>query len=322
MSKTHRGGRPKGYMDDWSPRPDTIDIVDNVKTIISNSRFATMTVRFIFYRLVANYGYPKTERAYKNLAEVLVKARRAQMIPFHAISDSGTETAGGGGYRSRTSFLRTLKSYGSYYRLDRQLEQPYELELWSEDAGSLVMLEQIVSDYDVTCYSTGGFSSVTVTHEVADRIVARDRPTVILHVGDYDPSGVSIFESMCQDIGSFVASKIGGYYRADTGAVEDENRNEKFVPRRVALTEEQVEEFDLETAPPKATDSRSINWVGETTQVQAMTEDLMEQVLTEAVDEFYDHDIKEQIEEREEEDRELMGTKISDAIEKIIEEIG
>ena len=45
------------------------------------------------------------------------------------------------------------------------------------------------------------------THDIAERAIERLVPTVILHVGDYDPSGVSIFESMVDDASAFVEAE-------------------------------------------------------------------------------------------------------------------
>jgi hypothetical protein len=324
MGKAHRSARPKGYMS-WSPKPESQEIIDQVRTVIRQGRTGTYSVRFIFYRLVANYGYDKTERAYKNLAELLVKARRAQMIPFGAIVDTGTETAAAGGFQSKVSFLNTIRSWGDYFSLDKQIDQPYFLEVWAEDAGSVPMLANIVSDWDLPVYGTGGFSSVTVTHEVADRIRRRyereGRPTVILHVGDYDPSGESIFLSMCQDIGSFISADLGGFYYEHSGRAEDSDEQPVFIPHRVALTEDQVDRYSLPTAPAKVSDSRSVNWEGETVQVQALSEDQMEDLVTEAVMEYLDEDVLDEVQQREREDKEILGTKISDAIDRIIEEV-
>lgn len=325
MSATHRSTRPKGYMA-WKPSPDVAEIVEQTQTILREySGYGPMTVRQVFYRLVGNYGYDKTERAYKRLAEYLVKARRSRMIPFAAIRDDGGTTAGGDyGNDDVDQFLSDLVAYGEAYRLNKSIGQPYNIELWCEAEGMVPMLGQMARPFGVPVTGTGGFSSLTVTHGFAARVARLDKPTVLLHVGDFDPSGVSIFESMCQDIGSFVANKVSGYYNSRTGAVRVENGESVesfFIPRRVALTEEQVDEFNLPTAPPKQSDTRSRNWSGSTTQAEAMPPDLLAQVVTGAIGEWWDAPIAAGLKDRETAERKLIGTRVSDAIEAIREDL-
>jgi hypothetical protein len=284
---------------DWEPRPDAAITLDNIRTILDEYRaYGPMTVRQIFYRLVGNYNYDKTELAYNRLAELLVKARRAQLVPFHRIRDSGTESAGGGGWDNRAQFWRSVRRTADNFELDHQLEQPQEIELWCEAAGMVPMLAGMVAEWSIPVYSTGGFGSLTVVKEVADRIADRDVPTVLLHVGDYDPSGESIFTSMTQDIGKFIAEMAGADYYPATGRVPG-----RFEPVRVALTEAQVEQYDLPTAPPKRSDSRSANWIGETTQAEALPPSLLEEIVQDAVRGHIDQDILDGILNRETEDK-------------------
>ena len=277
--------RPKGYAE-WNPKPGVLVVLDQVREIIAEYRgYGPMTVRQIFYRLVGEYGFEKTEKAYKRLCEYMVRARRARVVPFYAIRDDGTESAGGGGWEGISDFWEAMRYDADHYTLDHQQDQPQEIEVWCEAAGMVPMLARMVSDWDIPVHSTGGFSSVTVTHETADRIVRQDRPTVMLHIGDYDPSGESIFTSMAQDIGAFVADDTGEEWHEDTGEVPG-----IFEPVRVALTREQVARFRLPTAPPKASDSRSRSWRGSTTQAEAMPPDLLRDVIREAVGEYIDPD--------------------------------
>lgn len=338
MSKEHRSARPKGFItitdhrtsdpSEWKPTPDVMDLIAKTRSILAEyASYGPMTVRQIFYRLVGQYGYAKDEKAYKRLGECLVKARRARLIPFGRIRDDGTIThpaAGDYGREDVWEYIQDIiKRPASYLRLDRNTGQPHHIELWCEAGGMAPMLAQMVRYRDVSVYSTGGFSSVTVTYEVAQRIAGRDKPTYFLHVGDYDPSGESIFASMSQDIGSFVASTIGGYYSPDTGRVRDENRDDFFIPQRVALTEDQVDEFGLPTAPPKMSDSRSQNWIGETTQAEAMPPDLLETVVKEALEELTDDDALEELEEKEKVEKERLRAAVEDqSVEEIIADRG
>lgn len=278
--------RPRGYID-WSPNQATIGVLDNVQRVLDEYKaYGAMTVRQVFYRLVGEYGYDKTELAYKRLAEYLVKARRSGMISFGAIRDDGTDQAGGGGWQDRQQFWRSVRSTADHFELDHQMGQAQAIEIWCEAAGMVPMLAQMTEEWHVPVYSTGGFSSVTVTHEVARRIARSGETTVFLHVGDYDPSGESIFSSMTEDIMSFLGS-----------------RDYLFDPRRIALTERQVDEYDLPTAPPKKTDSRSRSWVGETTQAEALPPNLLRDIVAGSVSDLIDQDILDDVLDREQTDR-------------------
>lgn len=286
--------RPKGYAR-WEPRPETLAVVRDVKAVLQEySAHLPLTVRQIFYRLVGNYGYDKTERAYSRLAEYLVRARRAEMIPFSAIRDDGTVAEGGGGWSSMDSFWRSMRYTAEGYERNHLEGQPVSIELWCEAAGMVPQLVRAVRDYDVPVYSTGGFSSVTVTYEIAQRALREGRPTIFLHVGDFDPSGESIFESMSHDAWSFLHGEPG----------RDENTD--LIPERVALTADQVNEYDLPTAPPKSSDTRSANWYGETCQCEALPPDLLAEIVREAVEAHIDQEILEEVVAHETEERELI----------------
>jgi hypothetical protein len=300
--------RPKGWAE-WNPREETLVVVRDVRSILNEyAHYGPMTARQIFYRMVGQYGYDKTEKAYKRLCEYLVRARRAGLIPFSSIRDDGTIQEGGGGWHSPTSFWNTVDRIAEDYERDRLQNQEAEIELWCEAAGMVPMLVNMTEEWHIPIFSTGGFSSVTVTYEAAQRIARRSKPTIFLHIGDYDPSGESIFESMSQDIGAFVAGELGLRYDRYSGEVED-----KFTPRRVALTEDQVDEHDLPTAPPKSSDSRSAKWIGDTTQAEALPPTLLDEIVKDAITDYIDEDKLDEIKKQSREERELILEKLEEA---------
>ncbi len=317
--------RPKGYMN-WTPRPDAALVIEQTRDILREyGGYGPMTVRQIFYRLVGQHDFEKTEKAYNRLAEWLVKARRARLIGFDKIRDDGGTTAGGpDGWENLDAFLGDLAEWSTTFDLDKTQGQPHHIELWCEAEGMVPMLSQMVAPWNVRVTGSGGFSSVTVTHGFASRVVSRyredGRPTILLHVGDRDPSGESIFTSMAADIGAFAAERIGGYLYT-SGEVEDRGEERVFIPRRVALTEEQVDKYSLPSAPPKASDSRSANWIGDTTQLEAMAPNELEEVVVAALAEWIDQDKIDALVDQEEEERELVGSRVKDAIDKIRAEL-
>ncbi|MEE8408304.1 MAG: tyrosine-type recombinase/integrase [Myxococcota bacterium] len=77
-------------------------------------------------------------------------------------------------------------------------------EVWVEAAGMVPQATRVAHELGVPVYSSGGFDSLTTKREAAQRILERHRPTVVLHIGDYDPSGLSIFDSAAEDITAMV----------------------------------------------------------------------------------------------------------------------
>jgi hypothetical protein len=267
--------RPRGYAA-WRPQAKTRRLLDQVQVVLDEyEAYLPLTVRQIFYRLVGSFAYEKTERAYDRLAEHLVRARRARLLPFDDIRDDGITTFRYQWFHGVESFWDAVGGTIKSYRRDRQAGQTHRLELWCEAAGMAPQLARVADRYSVPVFSSGGFSSLTAVRMIVDRACERDQPTVLLHVGDFDPSGASIFEAMSEDAVAFL----------------EEDRVialQRIIPVRVALTGEQVSEYDLPTAPPKASDSRSKSWRGETCQLEALAPDALAELVSWAIEEWFD----------------------------------
>ncbi|MGI8511401.1 MAG: hypothetical protein ACR2NH_02105 [Solirubrobacteraceae bacterium] len=267
-------GRPRGYAP-WAPRADTRALLEDVLDVLDEyADHLPLTVRQIFYRLVSR-GYPKDENAYSRLGNALGRARRARMIPFEAIRDDGVVTRASTTYGGVEDFNDETGRRARSYCRDRQEGQPVRLELWCEAAGMLGQLARVAKPFSVPVYSAGGFGSPTANHAIARRALDRLEPTVLLHVGDFDPSGVSIFESMAEDAAAFVEADR----TIETLHIE---------PVRVALTAAQVGAHGLPTTPAKKSDGRSRDWKGGTCQLEALAPDQLAKIVRKAIEDRID----------------------------------
>lgn len=290
---SRKTGRPRGYIEDYSPQAKTRALLEQAQAVLDEYReYWPMTCRQIFYRMVGAHGYDKTEAAYGRLCHHLANARRGKLIPFDAIRDDGVTTYNLGHFEDRDDFLRHVRGLGARYTRNRLAAQEYHIEVWCEAAGMLPQLHRVAERYSVPVYSSGGFDSLTAKKRLSDRICDTGKPAIILHLGDYDPSGKSIFNAVADDVAAFVeADRPWGTITVDF--------------ERVALTEEQVAEHDLPTAPAKASDSRAKGWKGGTCQLEALSPDQIASILKEAIERRIDwtqflDDLDAQDREREE----------------------
>lgn len=269
--------RKRGYVDDYNPQAKTVVLLNQIIGVLNEYRdHWPLTARQIFYRLVGAHAADKSEQFYGKLCHHLAMARRGRLIPFDAIRDDGVTTYPMDRFADADAFRAYVKAKAANYRRDLMATQDVHIEVWCEAGGMLPQLVRIAKEYSIKCFSSGGFDSLTAKKDLADRICETGKPCVILHLGDYDPSGESIFNSVASDVSAFV--------RADRlhAMVEVEFR-------RIALTREQVEDLNLPTAPAKSTDSRAKSWIGGTCQLEALAPDQIAEILETEILKIIDH---------------------------------
>jgi hypothetical protein len=299
VSAKPRSPRPRGYIE-WGPRTKAVkERVEQVEAVLAAySAYLPLTARQIFYALVGQHGYDKTEKAYANLCDTLVKARRAKLISFNDIRDDGVSVMSSGGYDSVEDFHDTTAAMARHYRRDRQHGQNYRIELWCEASGMMPQLHTVASEFSIPVYSCGGFSSLSAVRAIVNRAVGHNVETVFLHVGDYDPSGESIFDAMTRDVEAFVEEDR---VLATSGVH----------PVRVALTPAQIARYSLPTSPAKPSDGRTKNWSGTgtgTCQLEALPPNVLAAVVDAAIRDWIDEDPLEWVMEEERDERaELLG---------------
>jgi hypothetical protein len=164
-----------------------------------------------------------------------------------AFHDKGGETLTC--YDTPQDYYSSHDELGNYYRRSWHVDQPAFVSVLCEAAGMVPMVARAAGRYRVPVASSSGFDSLTVKYDLytdaADRMYEFGQDTILLHLGDHDPSGVSLHESMAEDFEAFA---------------EDAGHDPSLIElRRVALTPEQIAGYGIEPDPEgvKPSDSRS-----------------------------------------------------------------
>ena len=206
---------------------------------------SALTLRQLYYRLVSKRLIPNTINSYKRLSRIMVKAREQRDVPVNCLEDRSRRILGRGdtGYASAEEFLRRritgLKESYKEFTLLMWDDQPnYVIVSLEKDALSRLMSD-IANQYSVRTFPTRGYPSFTYVNRMATYIRNRlkGKPTVVLYFGDFDPSGI--------DIERDLDDRLRKYDAGD------------FKVIRIALTKDQIQQYDLPPMPVKRSDARS-----------------------------------------------------------------
>lgn len=201
-----------------------------------------LTLRQVYYQMVARDIIPNNMKSYKRLGGVIDDARLAGLIDWTAIVD-------------RTRNLRSLshweepgdiiKSAARGYHIDKWATQSHRPEVWVEKDALVGVIGQVCERWDVPYFSCRGYTSSSEMWLASQRLKSCSRKgqtPIIFHLGDHDPSG----KDMTRDIDDRLTLFMGGL------GVE-----------RLALNIEQIELYSPPPNPAKITDSRAAKYMEE-----------------------------------------------------------
>jgi hypothetical protein len=311
-------GRVKGFAS-WKPQRRTEPLLLDIEAVLEEyAEYLPMTVRQVFYRLVGK-GHPKTEDFYNSVQDKCNRARRCGRISFASIRDDGVSRQGGESltYESPREYYEEHEALSNSYERSWHADQPAYVAVLCEAAGMVPMLERAVRPYRVSVASSSGFDSLTAKHDLFRAALRRyeeyGQHTVLLHFGDHDPSGVSVYESMSEDLEGFCAD------RGTDGLVE---------VRRVALTPQQITTLGVATTPDeiKPTDSRAKVFIERglepAAQLEAIPPDTLSTVARQAVESTVELEVLAESRERERAERAEVQDKLDEVNEALRDAFG
>lgn len=194
-----------------------------------------MTLRQLYYQLVASDVIKNSQKSYNNLGALVSEARLAGLIDWGYLVDRTRSLRGVAHWESPEDIIR---SAALGFRIDKWKEQAYRIEIWIEKEALAGVFERIASELDVPFFSCRGYNSQSEMWRAAQRLESYqddDQTPIILHFGDHDPSG----QDMTRDIEDRLAMFMG-----------------YIIVERLALNMDQVEKYNPPPNPVKLTDSR------------------------------------------------------------------
>lgn len=216
----------------------TLKLIDTMNKIIAayTEKGFVLTVRQLYYQLVARDVIENTQKSYKRVTSIANDARLAGLMDWDAIED-----------RTR-SFVRRqrwengkqiLNAAAHSYHIDMWARQPRRVFVIIEKEALVGVLTPTCNALDTPILAARGYPSCTVLRDFANEDMLpslADQDITVLHLGDHDPSGIDMTRDLTERISLFCRQPI------------------ELV--RLALTMDQVEERQPPPNPAKTTDSR------------------------------------------------------------------
>ena len=268
-------------------RSDSLELIERVNAIVTEyeDQGYELTLRQVYYQLVARGFIPNNERSYKNLGNLINDGRLAGLIDWNSIVDRPRFIRRNSHWSTPQSVINSAR-YS--YMLDRWKDQPNYVEVWVEKDALIGIVSQVCKSLDVPHFSCRGYTSQSEMWGAAQRFIQQDEreSRVIIHLGDHDPSGIDMTRDIQERLEMFGAD------------VE---------VKRVALTMNQINTFNPPPNPTKVTDARSSGYISrfghECWELDALEPKVITQLIQNEVTALIDYSLFNAVADRERRDK-------------------
>lgn len=195
-----------------------------------------LTLRQLYYQLVARGIIENSEKSYNRIGELVNKGRLAGLIDWDMITDRGRETIIPPNWDGPGEILRQA---AKQFRLDLWEGQPNHVEVMVEKQALEGVLIPVCNQWGVGFTANKGYGSSSILYETGKRLAdycRAGKTAHILYLGDHDPSGL--------DMGRDIRDRLDMF----SGCNVEVNR--------LALNLDQVQTLKPPNNPAKMTDSR------------------------------------------------------------------
>ncbi len=269
-------------------KDETLDTISQVNAILSEYRSQgyDLTVRQVYYQLVAKDMIPNNLKSYNRIKSVISNGRLAGLIDWSMIVDRGRPVIFPSHWDSPADIVR---SAAQGFRIDKWEEQASHVEVMVEKQALEGVLIPVCEELDVRFTANKGYSSQSAMYRAGQRLkdaITYGKDVYVMYLGDHDPSGLDMDRDILERLSLFAGETI-------------------YSVERLALTYEQIETYGPPRNPAKMTDSRAKAYVMEfgdsSWELDALEPKVLADKLRQAVWEVRDDELWAEAVEREDE---------------------
>jgi hypothetical protein len=262
-------GRPRGSTKAVveARREALLDIIGEMQPMTVRQVFYQATVRGLVEKAESGYAKVPGELPYDWLADNTRWQRKP--TTFDSVEDALRETA-------------------AFYRKNLWKDADAYVEIWLEKDALSGVIYPITSLYDVPLMVARGYASLSFLYSAAEYIDQLDIPAYIYHLRDFDPSGVNAGEKIEETLRELAP-------------------HARIAFERIAVTPEQIAEWDLPTRPTKTSDTRSKSFGDISVELDAIEPNQLRELVQETIEVHLPAKQFEILKAAEESEREIIG---------------
>jgi len=218
-------------------KPESLEKIRTINAILAEYQAAgyDLTIRQLYYQLVARGHIENTQKSYKRTADLVNNARLTGLIDWSMITDRARETITPSTWEGPGAII---KAAAKQFRLDPWRDQDNYLEVMVEKQALEGVLIPVCNQWGVRFTANKGYCSSSTLYETGKRIAALQpgKTCHILYLGDHDPSGLDMTRDIKERLTMF--------------------SNNPVIVERLALNYDQILVLKPPENPAKETDAR------------------------------------------------------------------
>ena len=208
-----------------------------------------LTLRQLYYQLVSRDVIQNKQSEYTKLSILLKEGRMGGIVDWDAIEDRLRKPSQPASWDTPQDAMQDLIAQ---YELPRMKGQKNYIEVWVEKDALSGVLKRVTEKYHIPILVNRGYSSASAMFDAYERfryaIEYNCENVIIFYLGDFDPSGID----MIRDVKDRIQEFTNKHYR---------NFPIEVIP--IALTKEQIKQYNPPPNPAKTTDPRAGKFIDE-----------------------------------------------------------